>query len=1202
MASLKFKKIEMFGFKSFADKIEVKFEPGVTGIVGPNGCGKSNVSDAIRWVMGEQSAKALRGANMQDVIFNGTDDRKSQSFCEVSLYFDNTDKTFPLSYDEVVLTRKLYRSGESEYMINKQPCRMKDIVDALRDTGLGRDSYCIIGQGKIDSLLSVKPEDRRAIFEEAAGISKFKNRKLEAERKLERTMDNITRLSDIIGELERQLGPLKEQSENAKKFLELREVLKNLELNIYVSQYESASDNKAKISEKISELTEELELKQTELVKVLEEYNFSRESINNLDYSIEKLRDEQLNLTVNLEKLSGQSNVVREKLSNTNNNISRLNNEIGQDEALSSALSQEIENLKNKKEELNKTLEKSQEKLEKTNEEYLEVVDRITAGETAAQESGNELYSALEKISDVKGSLGSLTAEKTSLESRKDELEKRKAEIEKEKKTVKEKIATLEESLKEVEDEIKVKTNEQNGLIGEVSVIKGQLNDYQTSLAEANAQYHTLLSRAKLMQEMAEENEGYIISVKRLLEQSKTNSSLGGKIIGVVAKLMKVPEMFETAIEMALGASVQNIVTKNEDDAKFIVNYLKEKRFGRATFLPITSMKERAISSEFLPKLKAPGVLGIASDLVSFDKAHAPVFKSLLGSTVIVDSIDNAVNLARSTKYGFKIVTLDGDVINPQGSISGGSKKDAGVNLLGRERELEDTKKATQQLKAEIERLTDKISQLEAKKEKNNSSLTKLAGLIHEVEVKKVKFNDEIDGAKLSLDQALANERSVIVALEGITDRLEIIKAALKEAESQEKEINSEKTSASEMRIKLAEKFEALKAQRENLYEELTQLKVNIASTQSELDKTEKEIDRLETEQATSAYRLKENKLELQKNLAVIAEFEKVLSEFSDSSETEGIRSRLDEIKGELNNLDMRKASLQADMNNADTKKMDLNVDIQRVSDKKTKEEMNLAKIDTDIETMQERVWEEYSMTYADAVAFKEEGFDLTKGLSESSKVKKEINALGFVNVSAIEDVKEVSARYDELSAQREDLVKTQQDLVKLIGELTTQMEDKFLTEFKLINANFQKTFKELFGGGRAELVLHDDEPVLEAGIDIIAEPPGKKLQNISLLSGGEKAITAIAILFAILKLRPMPFCVLDEIEAALDDANVDRFAQYLKRFSEDTQFIVITHRKPTMELADCLYGVTMEEKGVSKMVSVKLSDAVKNSTEGASA
>ncbi|MBQ7578961.1 MAG: chromosome segregation protein SMC [Clostridia bacterium] len=1187
---MKFKKIEMYGFKSFADKIEVKFDSGITGIVGPNGCGKSNVSDAIRWVMGEQSAKTLRGSNMQDVIFNGTETRKRQSYCEVSLYFDNTERIFPLEYDEVVFTRKLYRSGESEYLINKQTVRLKDIVDSLRDSGLGKDSYSIIGQGKIDSLLSVKPEDRRAVFEEAAGISRFKSRKIEAERKLEHTTDNLTRLNDIISELERQLGPLKEQSEKAKKFLELKEILKNLELNIYVAQFDSASSSKETIRNKLVALEEELNVKTKELDNVLEEYNFSRESINNLDYEIDTLREELLNLTVSLEKQSGQASLLEAKLETS----------ISQDEVLSENIKAQLEDLKKNKTTIEITHKEQERQINNQSEEYLEIVDRITAGEKTAEISGDEIYSALEKMGDVKSSISSLTAEKKSLEARRQEILDRQNKIDSEEIEAENKLSEKEQELEAEtlrQDNLKQDQSNTSNMLAEINQ---KLSDSYTKQTELNADYHAKLSRARIMQEMAEENEGYIISVKRLLEQAKTNTGLGGKIVGVVAKLMKVPERLETAIEMALGSSVQNIVTKSEDDAKFIVNFLKQNRFGRATFLPISSMKERFVPAVYSKELKMQGVLGIACDLISYDKQSEVVFKSLLGSTVVVDTIDNAVSLAKATKYAFKIVTLDGDVINPQGSISGGSKKEASVNLLSRERELEDTKKAIVIIEGDIKQLEAKIEKQKAEKEKVNSKLIAISASIHDSELKVIKLTDEIDSIEAEQDALARENRELSYQFEAIIDKIDIIETTLEEHNNKEKEISSHKDDLSESKREFTSRFEKLKEKREVLNNSITELKVQNASTEAELEKTNSEIDRLETELATSGYRYHENKLELQKTLTAIAELEKMLASFTESDEQKETKERIASIRSELAKIDENKAILQAKMNNADSKKMELSGEIQRASDKKTKEEMNLAKIDTDIEAMQERVWEEYSLTYADAKPLSNPEFNLTEGLSESSKVKKEINSLGFVNVAAIEDIKTVGARYEDLSSQRDDLVKTKEDLIKIISELTSQMETRFKSQFEKINQNFKITFKELFGGGRAELVLHDDVSCLEAGIDIIAEPPGKKLQNISLLSGGEKAFTAVAILFAILRLKPMPFCVLDEIEAALDDSNVERFAKYLKRFSEDTQFIVITHRKPTMELADCLYGVTMEEKGVSKMVSVKLSDAVKNATEGA--
>lgn len=1199
---MKFKKLEIYGFKSFADKLEVKFENGITGIVGPNGCGKSNVADSIRWVMGEQSAKSLRGSSMQDVIFNGTESRKPQSFSEVSLYFDNTTKIFPVDFDEVVLTRKLYRSGESEYLINKNPCRLKDIIDIMHDSGLGKESYCVIGQGKIDSLLSAKPEERRSVFEEAAGISKFKARKVEAERKLDRTRDNLTRLFDIISELENRLGPLTKQSENAKKFLELREKLKTLELNIYVHQYDYAAVNKAAIREKLTAIEEELNLKTNDFEKAVEAFNNATTKIQELDQTINTLRDELLNLTVGLEKKSGETKLLQEKILNLKITEDKLKTDISQDEALEKALNGALEEKKKALNTQNVILQELERQSEKINDEYLEIADRLLAGEKLAEEQEGEIFNTLDKLGDVKSNLSSIKTEQNALKEKQKEVLERKNGVVAQIKELNDELLAGQKAFNQVEDKIDSLKNTQRELLDEAQAMSEKNNEYAMTLEEKKVDYHTKLSRAKVLIEMQEENEGYIISVKRLLEQAKTNQTLGGMIVGVVAKLMKVPENLETAIEMALGASVQNIVTKNEEDAKYIVNYLKQNRYGRATFLPISSVKEREIPSYVRQKLNTRGVLGIASELISYDKKLDPIFKHLLGGTVVVDNIDNAISLAKATSYQVKLVTLDGDIISPQGSISGGSKKENTTNIIGREREIADLKKALEVEKEDVRVLLEKRQKLTEDIAKNNDRLIKIGEEIHENEVESAKLTEN----NYRLEDAIAlqekENRSLDFSLETILDRLDLLDSALKRVSSEEKEITDKKEEVSENKRKENSRFDLLRKQRETLYDTLTELKVKIAAGTTNQSALENEIERYETQKAESNYRIRENKLEYQRTQNSINELQKMLDDLMKESVYKSNMAELQEVRDKLANLDTYKAKLQLEMNLADQNKMALSSEIQRASDKKTKEEMNLAKIDTDIETMQERVWEEYNMTYANAVEYRLTDFDLTAGLAESAKVKKQISALGYVNVAAIEELEEVKVRYDDLTAQRDDLKTAEADLMKIIKELTGEMESRFKTQFDQININFQKTFRELFGGGRAELRLDrsEDAGLLECGIDIIAEPPGKKLQSITLLSGGEKALTAVAILFAILKLRPMPFCVLDEIEAALDDANVERFAKYLKNFSSDTQFIVITHRKPTMELADCLYGVTMEEKGVSKMVSVKLSDAVKQSSEGA--
>lgn len=1191
---MKFKKMELYGFKSFADKLEVSFDSGVTAIVGPNGCGKSNVADGIRFVMGESSAKSMRGSSMQDVIFNGTQTRKPLSYCEVALYFDNSERIFPLEYDDVCFSRKLYKSGESEYAINKNPVRRKDIVDALRDSGLGRDSYCVIGQGKIDSLLSVKPEDRRSIFEEAAGISRFKSRKQEAESKLERTRDNLTRLNDIIYELENQLGPLTKQSENAKKFLDYKEKLKNLELNIYVYQYDHANTDKETIRNRIAGIDEELSVKQRDFDKAVEVFNSSVENIRELDSTIEALREELLNLTVELEKQNGNAKVIQEKINGLNDQNSKLETLINQDDTLRQTLKEAISS-KNEELETTKTvLGELERQIDKVNQEYLDIVDRLTAGEKENKESGAEIYTALQSLGDEKSAMSSLKAEKTMLAEKQSEIEQ--------------KINSLKDNIAENQDKLAIKQKdiskntanlsdlkiEQTTLLEDIENMSGRRNQISIELDDMKVKYHSKLSRAKVLQEMAEENEGFIISVKRLLEQAKTNTTLGGMIVGVVAKLMKVPANLEVAIEMALGASVQNIVTKNEDDAKYIVEFLKERRFGRATFLPISSMKERRIPDIVSDNLNAKGVLGVASDLIGYDAKLSPVFKSLLGSTVIIDNMDNAIAFSKTTRYSAKIVTLDGDVINPQGSISGGSRKEETTNIIGREREIADLNKELKVLYDEIINKTKQFDNLKEKEQKTNDSLLEINNKLHDVEVELIKARDDADKLDDTIAELEHELRQTEFSKDTLQDRILAVNEALEIASAKVGKTIEKTNVANENKRKSDSKFDLLRKKREELYDSLTELKIKQTEKNSLIVSISAEIDKLNSDLAVSEYRYRENKLSYQKNATQISEFDNMLKEVTADAKYQSSMNEITKIREKLAGLDEYKTSQQQNMNKADADKMNLSAEIQRISERKAKEEMRITQIDTELETMQERVWEEYNMTYADAVNYKLEEFDLKEAMAESAQYKKKIQSLGYVNVNAIEELVNVTERYNDLAGQRDDLSKAEQDLLKIIKELTTQMETIFKDQFDKINVNFQKVFKELFNGGRSQLVLQDENNVLECGIDIIAEPPGKKLSNISLLSGGEKALTAVAILFAILRLKPMPFCVLDEIEAAFDDANVERFAKYLKNFSGDTQFIVITHRKPTMELADCLYGVTMEEKGVSKMVSVKLSEAIK--------
>ena len=1191
---MNFKKIELAGFKSFADRLEIKFEPGITGIVGPNGCGKSNVSDAIRWVLGEQSTKLLRGNSMQDVIFNGTEKRKSMSYCEVSLFFDNSKRFFSLDFDEVSFTRKLYRSGESEYMINGTPCRLKDITTALHDSGVGKDGYSIIGQGKVEEIISAKPENRRAIFEDAAGISKFKQRKVEAERKLDRTQENLNRALDVLAEQERQLGPLKRQAENAKLYLEYKEQLKSLEVNAYIYQYDTASDTKQGIQTKIDGYAEELNIKQTDFDKTTNDYNSKMFEVSQIDKKLQELNDRILSMTVKLEKRAGETNVLKERLRFLTEEKENLTQELEKETLNKDNSLKLIEVNEQLKKEKQETLKEVNYKLVDLTDKYLKVVDELTESEDEAAKKQKEMIDELSKMTDIKSNISALTAQKEAYLSNITDLEGR--------------IYSLQGKIKDKEAALQSATNiarkaeethnnlikENNSLQNNIQTIQNQLKETNEKLNQSASNIQILQNRKKVLEDMQRDFEGYNYTVKRLMQDSKHQRDLQEKIVGLVASCMTIPNGYETAIEVALGGAVQDVITKNEEDTKFLINYLKRNNLGRATFLPISSMKVRYLSDLEQIIVKKNKTCGVASSIVKYDPSLKSIFESLLGRTVIVDNIDIAVQLARQANFSFKIVTLDGEVINPQGSMSGGSKKAITSNLLMRDNEIEN-------IANQITKITNSFNDLKTAKVDLEGKLINLQNQARELNDKLLVAQIESAKQAQNLEQLTVyvdelNKERINLSQEKINfaTKIEVITNALNQTGYDEKS-----SIGSSVEIENNQKmFANLRTQRDSLQNELTELKIKKTTLDSELNAIQAELDRLEAYIKQVDFVIIDVQTNLEKVSNNIEEAESIVNTQIDEVDDKETKEGISSAKAELASLDQTKIALQDSIRSLDESKSRLMAEINVVQEKKYQQEMALAKVDTDIEAMQEKIFEDYELTYASCLPLKNEEFDINEGMKEINRIKRDISKLGYINVNAIEDCKDLLERYEALSAQAEDLSTAKEDLIKIIKDLATEMITRFETEFTKIQANFSKVFRELFGGGNAKLELTESEDPLQAGVEIIAEPPGKKLQSITLLSGGEKALTAIAILFAILKLRPMPFCLLDEIEAALDDTNVSRFAQYLKNFSKETQFIVITHRKPTMMLADSLYGVTMEEKGVSKIVSVKLSDALKNSKE----
>lgn len=1195
---MNFKQLDLAGFKSFADKIEIKFGDGVTAIVGPNGCGKSNVADAIRWVLGEQSSKTLRGSSMQDVIFNGTEKRKSLSYCEVTMYFDNTDRFFNYDFDEIAITRKLYRSGESEYLLNKTACRLKDITNLLYNSGLGKDGYSIIGQDQVGKILSSKPEDRRAIFEDAAGISKFKSRKVEAERKLERTKDNLLKIQLVVDEIERQLGPLQKQAEDAKIFLKLKEELKLLEVNAFIYQQENANDAKEKINARLNAISEELILRQEELRTTSENYANNMASIDAIDKSVERLHESILNLTVSLEKQAGETNVIRERVRYLTEQNSKLTLNETNFEKLIEAVLEEIENQKQKTEEFKTKLNTCKKEEEELSNQYLMIIDALALSEGEAEQGQKEVIDALDKLAYIKANSSRLSAEKEASITAIDEtnlkitsLTNKIGEQEEQINSQKEQIKVLDSSSKE-KKEILLKAKLQ------ISALEEDIDNLNKKRNDASTKIQVYENRKRILEEMQAEHEGYAGSVKKLLKESERNEAFRKNMVGTLASLITVPEKYETAIETALGNAIQNIVTKNENDAKVLIEYLKQNQFGRATFLPITSMRPRNLSDADKKLINVAGSHGIAKDLIKYGSDIENVISNLLGATVVVDNLDIAIKLAQNTRFTYKIVTLDGDIINPQGSMTGGSKKSEAVNLISRDREIKTLAEQIEKFKQEITSSNDTFAEMKAKLSDCQNKYDFLSSQDKKVDVELAGENEKLS----SLENSLLENKTELENLKSNKTKLEnkidvIVKELASEIEL-ENALSKGKTNANELAEKRNERFAELKEKREKYNSEVTAKRVEIASLEKEVLASEQEVERLEKQQGELKYNLELARDERANNEKNINDANQLIAEMLEENTSVESKNKLAAFKEEQAKLESNKQKLQQSLKELDEKRTFLIEETNRISEKKVMEEMKVSKVDSDIDQMRERIAEEYELTYETCQNYKQADFNLTKGLQEITKIKREISKLGYINVSAIESSGVLNERYTALKAQADDLTKAQNELVEIIDEVSVEMKNKFIEQFNRINENFGQTFRELFGGGSAKLELIGSDNILEAGVEIFAEPPGKKLQSNTLLSGGEKALTAIAILFAILKLKPMPFCLLDEIEAPLDEANVVRFAQYLKRFSKETQFIVITHKKPTMELADALYGVTMEEKGVSKTVSVKLSEAIKTAEE----
>lgn len=1186
-------KLETYGFKSFADKTEITFGDGITCVVGPNGCGKSNVSDVIRWILGEQSARQLRGKSMADLIFGGSEQRKSMSYCEGSLYFDNTNRLFPrLDFDEVVISRKLYRSGESEYSVNKRPARLKDILDLMREVGLGRDGYSVVGQGRMDAILNAKPEDRRAIFEEALGISRFRIHKNDTERKLERTQDNMDRVKDIMSVLEKRLPVLERQSADAEEYLSLREQLKRHEINRYIYVYDSSNEEKRSHILKAEAFTESLALKEREISELDLTYSSVFAGLGKKDAEIAELADKETRLKVILERKVGESNLLAEKLRSGRELVGTLTSDISQAEGETAALGQTITLAERKK---RLSFEQQSEAAEERDElacRISEVNDELDACREKIRLSSEGTLELLDGVTEIKSKLASAVSERTAVVERLDE-------ISREEKVNSQRMSGLSET--------------QKGLLSEFGSAKAELSSLSEALKQAtkgaddaraelagitprlnslNEERLRLKTNFDMLKGISERYEGYNQTVKLLMKDAQEDERLSECILGVVAGLIHVPEKYELAMETALGGALQNIVTETDSDAAYVIEYLKRRKYGRLTFLPLGSIKPHDFPQR--SALAERGALGVAAELISYDKRYSPVILNLLGSTLIADTMDSAVAIARKYRYGFRIVTLEGEVLSPQGSLTGGSHRSKEYNILATDRLISDTEEKLRRISQELAAMKASYDKAQEKHGRLSREKESTALKCAELNVKAAALEQKLGGSTALSD----SERDIALRLsqekQQKNARLEELDALIEEYREEQERRLSLKNAQTEASGEEEERFTALTREKEELNQAFSEARERYLKATAALESAETEITASEARLKQLEDSLSAKRAEFVSRKAEIEAMEaEVRRRSADTPEAEEIaRTELERASRQREKSEL--SSKLEELDGSRRQKSDEASELKRSIDR---ENMLAEKVEADLIAMQEKILEDYGLTYSASLAFKEEDYPFEDSKREISRLRGAITKLGDVNVSAIEEYKSVKAEYDADKTQMDDLEKAVADLKKIISDLTEEMVSRFDKGFAVINENFASIFAELFNGGKASMRIDREEGAdpLDFGIEIEAQPPGKKLQNISLLSGGERALTCIAILFAILKLSPMPFCVLDEIEAPLDDANAERVARYLKRYSGETQFIVITHKKPTMENADRLFGVTMQEKGVSKIVSVLLTEAVKH-------
>ncbi len=1180
-------RLDISGFKSFAKKTELQFGSGITAVIGPNGSGKSNISDAVRWVLGEQSARALRGSKMEDVIFNGTEKRKPQSMCEVTLTFDNSDHKLPIDYQEVAVTRRMFRSGESEYCLNGRNVRLKDISELFRDTGIGKDGYSIISQGRVDEILSNKSNDRRTALEEAAGVMRYRVRKEEAERKLDTTERNMERIADMLKELSERLGPLEEQSATARTFLKLREELKDLEVNLYLYQSDRAKERIKALEEQIESFDRDLAFHE-ERSKTLAEESLKLESqVREIDERASAQQNKVIEMLSGVESHVGESNLLIERRDHAKKEIGRVSGE--RDNAKQGADSIRDALLKNaqsadsdrERETLNESIGAQSKALEETDA-------AIAAREAAVEAQKAAVMEAMNRLADAKSDLSRIDTMAAALKDRLIALDG-------EDRTAEEKVASLKEELEAAHRAEQKQAETMNEHIAARKTAQRERiemeSDYlamQAELKVSEQNVGALSSREHVLREMIRSHEGYQNSVRMLLTAAETNAQLRDCIIGPVAELLTVPKKVETAIGMSLGGSLQNIVTTTAEDAKTVIEYARGKDLGRVTLLPMTLLNPNPLTEKERALLSEPGVVGLGSELVGCDKRCAIIAEYLLGRTVIVEDLDSAIRLRKKSKSAFHIATLLGDFLATGGTMTGGSIKKGGFSLLGREREVEEIKK---QLKKAEQAVADKQKEIEDQKKQillKDTQIDAFVSAAHGDELELVHLKEQREIIERDLRDAEEAMQELCDERNDLNESLAEIENRRRSAATVEDDIKKQNLLSTEDIRKEQLAIAQDKQKREELSAQLTEQRIRAMALEKEADAREAERRRLERDLQLTEQKIGMYDAEIQTLSASVEAADERLAEMERS--IHGEQEELKLAKEEQSKLETERTRVNELLSQFRRERDGIQDTVRGLDERRHKNEIQASRLEMELKNSADRIWEEYELTYENALPMRRE---IAVGATQSrvNALKTEIRGLGDINVSAIEDYKAVSERHESLSAQFSDLEKAKADLYTLIGQLTQTMEQTFVREFQKIQTNFADTFEQLFGGGHAELRLSDRNDVLNCDIDIIAQPPGKKLQLLSLLSGGERALTAIALLFAMLKLKAPAFCVLDEIETSLDEANVSKFANYLTEYSDETQFIIITHRKGSMEVCDTLYGVAMEEKGISSIVSARFGE-----------